>query len=147
MPLRKPRYTARNAIVYDPVLGAVQNAVPPIVASTGERYGELMSLLGATVVAEQSTHRMSQELEPNGQWCASMKQGPPFFWWQIRDGLEIERNGLLQGREDLPERASLNGDVEVEADRLPLTIPAFGVAMKRSVRQFHIPVRIVLHGA
>jgi hypothetical protein len=110
-----------------------------MIGSSGKRHRELVSLAVAIMVAKQSSHRMRKEFEPNGQGGAPGEQRSSFFWLQVRNGLEIERNCFLQGCEDFFERPSLHSDVKIEADRLPLTIPAFGVAMERSIRQFHTP--------
>jgi hypothetical protein len=110
-----------------------------MIGSSGKRHRELVSLAVAIMVAKQSSHRMRKEFEPNGQGGAPGEQRSSFFWLQVRNGLEIERNCFLQGCEDFFERPSLHSDVKIEADRLPLTIPAFGVAMERSVRHFPIP--------
>jgi hypothetical protein len=144
---RERRHQIRNAVVDDPAVGTAQETVPRMIESRGKRHGELMSLAVTVAVAEQSSYRMQNEFESNGLRRVSVEQRSPLFRTQIGNGLEIERDRVPQGREDLLERPSLDGNVEVEADRLPLAIPAFGVAMERSVRQFHIPVRIVLRGA
>jgi hypothetical protein len=51
-----------------------------MITLSGERHCELMSLIVAIVIAEQSTYGMGQELEPNGERCAPMKQRLAFFW-------------------------------------------------------------------
>jgi hypothetical protein len=100
-----------------------------MIASSGERHRELMSLILAIVIAEQPSDGMSQELEPYEERCASMEQSLPFSWLKVRNSLEIERDRLLQGSEHFFEGPSLHRDIKIEADRLPLTVPAFGVAM------------------
>jgi hypothetical protein len=100
-----------------------------MIGSSGQRHRELVSLMVTIAIPEQSPHGMDQEPEPHEDRCPPMEQRSSLFWPQIRNGLEIERDCFLQGREDLLERPSLHRDVEIEADRLPLTIPAFGVAM------------------
>ena len=110
-----------------------------MIESRGERHGELMSLAVTVTVAEQSSHRMQNEFESNRQRRVPVEQRSPFFRTQIGNSLKVDRDRVPQGREDLLERPSLHRDVEIEADRLPLTIPAFGVAVERSVRQFRVP--------
>jgi hypothetical protein len=75
---------------------------------------------------------MGQELEPDREWCWAMEQSASFLGWQIRDALKVERNRFLEGAEHLFEGTALDGDIEVEADRLPITVLAFGVAMQSS---------------
>jgi hypothetical protein len=110
-----------------------------MIGSSRQQHRELVSLISAIMIAKQPPDGMSQELEPNGKGRAPMEQKSSVFWPQIRNGLQIERDRFLQGCEDLLERPSLHRDVEIEADRLPLTHPAFGIAMERSGGQFRVP--------
>lgn len=107
--------------------------------SSGKRHRELVSLAFVVAIAEQSPHGMGQELESNEKRGAAVEQGSPCFRPQVGNGLKIEGNGFLQGRENLLEGPSLDSDVEIEADRLPFAIPAFGVAMERSGGHFRVP--------
>ena len=50
-----------------------------------------------SLVAEQSSYGMREELEPNRQGRIPGEQGSSFLRLQIRDGLKIERDGVLQG--------------------------------------------------
>jgi len=94
-----------------------------------------MPLSVASTAAEQSTKRVSQELQPDIQWRRPIEQGRPLLRRQIRDGLKVQRDCLPKEGENLIERAALNRDIEVEADRLPVAIAAFGVAAKSLRRQ------------
>ena len=100
-----------------------------MIGSSGDRHRELVSLVLAIVIAEQPSDGMSQELEPYEERCAPMEQSLPFSWLKVRNSLEIERDRLLQGSEHFLEGPTLHRDIEIEADGLPLTVPAFGVAM------------------
>lgn len=61
-----------------------------------------------------------------------MKEVRAFLRRQLADAFQIKSNRLIEGVVDLGEGTSLNGNVEVEANRLPLVITAFGVTMKQS---------------
>jgi predicted RNA binding protein YcfA (HicA-like mRNA interferase family) len=129
------RYQARHLSLDDPAVGTAQTHIPRMRASSGERHGELMVLSVAVTVREQSAQYVRQELEPNRQRSLTMEQGASFMWRQVRDALKIEENRFLERTEDLLEGATLDRDVEVEADRLPIAVATFGIAAQISGRQ------------
>jgi hypothetical protein len=87
---------------------------------------------------------MPQEFEFDGERSGAMEQGLLFVGWQIRDPFQVEGNRVVKRSKHLLERAALDRDVEIEADRLPIAAPAFGVAVKGSVRQLET-CRILPH--
>jgi hypothetical protein len=94
-----------------------------------------MALSVAITVCEQSAQSMRQELEPNWERSWAMEQGLSFLRRQVCNTLEVKGNRSLQRTEYLLERAALDRDVEIEADRLPITVAAFGIAPETSGRQ------------
>lgn len=64
-----------------------------------------------------------------------MEQSPLFPWRQVSDRLKVQRDRFLERTEDLLEGTTLDRNVEVEADRLPIAVAAFGVAAQTSGRQ------------
>jgi hypothetical protein len=78
---------------------------------------------------------MGEEFQPDWQWCRTVEQITSLLGRQAGDGFEVKRNRLLEGSENLLERAALDRDVEIEADRLPLAVATFGIAAQTSVRQ------------
>lgn len=96
--------------------------------SSSERHCELMAVSVTITVSEQSAQRLRQKSEPDRKRRRTTEETPLFLGRQIRDALQIKRDRFLERTEDLLEGVALDRDVEIEADRLPIAIPAFGVA-------------------
>lgn len=94
-----------------------------------------MPLLLSITTGEQVTQSMAEKLDPDRKWGGSLCQGAAFVRSKISDRLSVQSDGLLERREYVLERSALDGDVEVDADRLPLTIVAFSIATKLASRQ------------
>ena len=73
-------------------------------------------------IAKQPPHGLAQEFQANRKWRGPPKQTGAFRFRQVADGLEVQRDGLVQETEYLLERFTLNRDVEIEADCLPIAI-------------------------
>jgi hypothetical protein len=96
----------------------------------------MVSLMVAIVV---TAHGMSDKFKPNGQGRIASEQRSLLLQREVRHGLQIERDGFLKGAEHLFEPVSLDRDVEIEADRLPIAIPALRVAVERPAHLFLTP--------
>ena len=94
-----------------------------------------MAPSGAVSAEEQSARRLRQVLQPDQERHRPMEKGWSFLWRQIGDRLEIQRDRFLELVEYLLKRSTLNRNVDVEADRLPIAVPASGEAMQNSGRQ------------
>ena len=101
-------------------------------ASSGKRHGELMALSVAITVGEQAAQGMGEKLQPDRERCRTVEQTAPFVRREIVDAFEVKQNRFPEGTEDLLERPPLDRDVEIEADCLPIAVPAFGVAAQTS---------------
>ena len=64
-----------------------------------------------------------------------MEQSSSFLWRQVSDSLEVQRDRFTQRAEHFLQRAALDREVEMEADRLPVAIPTFSIAAQTSGRQ------------
>jgi hypothetical protein len=104
-------------------------------ASSGKRHRELMVLSVAVTVRQQSTQCMSQEFEPDWKWCRTVEQVGSFVWRQVRNAFEVKRDRILEGAGNLLERCALNRDVEVQADRFPVSVATLGIAAQTSQSQ------------
>ena len=136
LPQRERRHQARHTVLDDPAAATAQARLRRMSASSGQRHRKLMASSVAITVREQPAQRMGQELEPDRERSRAMEQSALFLWRQVRDTCEIQRNRLLERAEHLFEGAALDRYVEIEADRLPLAIPAFGIAAQTSGRQY-----------
>ena len=105
--------------INDPTVGTAQTDIPRMRASGGKRHRELMALSVAITACEQAAQRMGQELEPDRERSWTMQQGLPFLRRQVCDASEVKRDRFPERTEYLLERAALDGDVEIEANRLP----------------------------
>ena len=56
--------------------------------------------------------------------------------WQAGNAFEIQRNSIVQRASNLLERAALHRDVEIEADRFPVSVAAGRVAVQHA----HLPI-------
>jgi hypothetical protein len=135
LPQRGPRYQTGHIGGHDTTVGTAETRFSRASVSGGQRHRELMPLSVASTAVEQSTKRVSEELQSDIERRRTIEQGSPLLRRQIRNGLEVQRNRLLKGGENLLEGVALNRDIEIEADRLPVAITAFGVAAKNSRRQ------------
>jgi hypothetical protein len=106
-----------------------------------------MALSVAVIAKEQSARRLRQELQPDQERHRPMKKAWSFLWRQIGDGLEIQRDRLLKPAEYLVKGSALDRNVEIEAERLPITVPALGAAMQSSGRQRQTSSDIVSGGS
>ena len=131
--------------------GPPQRTLPRMRASSDQGQGELMALSVAVTAGEQSARRLRQELQPDQERHRAIEKGWSFLWRQIGNGLEIQRDGLLEPVEYLLKGSALDRNVELEAGRLPIAVQAPGVAMQSSGRQpsnsFGHPQRRVTAGA
>ena len=118
-------------IIDDPPVGAAEGAVPPLKFSRRHWHGELMPV-SVVAAREQPADHVQDESQPNRKRHPATEEGRLLVGWKIGDGLEIERNRFLQRTEHLLERPTLHGDIEVEADRLPVAISPLGIAMQGS---------------
>ena len=94
-----------------------------------------MALSVTITVGEQPPQRMSQEFQLDRKRCRTMEQSTLFLRRQIRHTFQVQRDRFLERLEYLLEGAALDCNVEIEADRLPIAIPAFSVAAQTSGRQ------------
>jgi len=67
-----------------------------------------------------------------------MEEGRPLVRREFGDALKIKRDRRLERTEDVLERTTLYGNVEVEADRLPVAIASLGIATQGSGCQFRL---------
>ena len=96
-----------------------------------------MTLSVPDIAREQSARRVRQELQSDDERHRTVKKGRLLVPREIGDRLKIQRDRFLQRSEHLLEGASLHRNVEVEANGFPVVVSAFGIAVKRSRRQFH----------
>jgi hypothetical protein len=92
-------------------------------------HGELVSLYVVGVGRKQPSRRMREEFQPDREGRRALKQRRLFLQRQIGDGLEVQRDRFPKGRKRLVKGPTLNRYIEVETDRLPAFVPAFGVAV------------------
>ncbi len=65
---------------------------------------------------------------PDAPWRSPPQETPAFRRWQLGDTVQVHVDGGLQRRNDCRQRAAVDGDVEISADRVPPLAASVGVA-------------------
>jgi hypothetical protein len=86
--------------------------------------------------AHEEEERFQAIAEAHVPWDTAVEKPSSILLREFHYSLKMKRDGLLQEAGGLLERSSLHGKIEIDADRLPGSFAAEGVAVENTLHLF-----------